>query len=177
MCPMTDESANQAIHPAALPIHELRDLCELRFQRRSGPGGQHRNKVETSVHISHRPTGISVAASERRAQSQNLKVAWQRLRIQLATEIRRPWSSPSENWRRRCRGRRVIINKQHDDFPTLLAEALDALAAADWHQRSAATALGCSTTQLVRLLSREPKAMATLNRHRATIGLEPLKHS
>ena len=43
---MTDESANQAIHPAALPIHELRDVCELRFQRRSGPGGQHRNKVD-----------------------------------------------------------------------------------------------------------------------------------
>ena len=37
------------IHPAALPFDALLKECEVRRLRRSGPGGQHRNKVETAV--------------------------------------------------------------------------------------------------------------------------------
>jgi protein subunit release factor B len=51
--------------------------------RSSGPGGQRKNKTETSVRLKHLPTGITVSATEHRLQSQNLKLAFERLRERL----------------------------------------------------------------------------------------------
>ncbi|MCA9240852.1 MAG: peptide chain release factor-like protein, partial [Planctomycetales bacterium] len=44
-------------HPSAVPLEELERDCKIERLRRSGPGGQHRNKVETAVVITHQPTG------------------------------------------------------------------------------------------------------------------------
>jgi hypothetical protein len=41
--------------------------------------------------------------------------------------------------------------------------------------RSAAKALGCSTSQLVKFLQLEPKAMVRVNQQRAGLGLPPLR--
>ncbi|HYW80276.1 MAG TPA: peptide chain release factor-like protein, partial [Thermoguttaceae bacterium] len=76
------------VHPAALPADALFEQCDMRRLRRSGPGGQHRNKVETAVVLTHRPTGISAEANERRSQAQNRNVAIARLRMNLALGIR-----------------------------------------------------------------------------------------
>jgi peptide chain release factor len=50
---------------------------DLQFStfRASGPGGQHRNKVETAVRVVHLPTKISVTASDFKSQLQNKKAA------------------------------------------------------------------------------------------------------
>ncbi len=53
----------------------LDDELIIQTYKASGPGGQHRNKVETAVRIIHKSTGIIVTASESRSKSQNLKVA------------------------------------------------------------------------------------------------------
>ena len=59
------------------------------FFRSGGPGGQHRNKTETGVRISHERSGIRVTATERRSQRRNLELAWQRL-IDKLEELNRP---------------------------------------------------------------------------------------
>ena len=57
--------------------------CDIEFIVAGGPGGQHRNKVETGVRLKHRETGIVVLARERRSQSANRDEAYRRMAEKL----------------------------------------------------------------------------------------------
>ncbi len=162
-------------HPATLTEDELLRDCELRFQRRSGPGGQHRNKVETAVRLRHRPTGVEAEASERRSQADNRRVALRRLRERLAIEVRHKFDEPSALWRSRCRNRRLPVNVDHTDYPALLAEALDVLHACEFAFPDAAALLGISNTQLANLLKKSPAAWQHVNLERARRQLPRLR--
>ncbi len=59
------------------PIKDT-DVVE-EFLRVGGPGGQNRNRRETGVRLTHLPTGLVATAFERRVQSQNRSLAWERL--------------------------------------------------------------------------------------------------
>ena len=61
----------------------LKKQVTVETYRSSGPGGQRKNKTETSVRLKHSPSGITVVATEHRSQSQNLKLALERLRKRL----------------------------------------------------------------------------------------------
>ncbi len=166
--------SDPAPHPATLPAEMLLADCDVERLRRSGPGGQHRNKVETAIRLTHRPTGITAMATERRSQAANLAQALRRLRINLALGFRASAQrAPSLTWTSRCRGGRVHISSKHEDFPALLAEALDALQAAEWNLSAAAGTLGCTQSQLLKLLKREPRALSDVNRHRTAEGRKP----
>jgi protein subunit release factor B len=57
--------------------------CDMDFFIATGPGGQHRNKVETGVRLVHRPSGIVVTATERRSQHANREAAFERMASRL----------------------------------------------------------------------------------------------
>jgi len=163
-------------HPAILSSGVLLKDCDEVRTRRSGPGGQHRNKTETAVILVHKPTGISAEASERRSQAENRRVALGRLRLRLALEHREPAGvRASESWRGRVRGRRLVVSRDHEDVPALIAEALDQLHAAGFEIPLAAHKLGVTGTQLVRLFKKCPAAWVVLNGCRETLGLSVLK--
>jgi len=166
-----------SLHPAAQPIKDLLADCTTRRGRRSGPGGQHRNKVETAIRIEHLPTGIKGEATERRSQRENHAAAVFRLRVKLALEVRRaPISKvPGPLWQSRCSGGRLAISPQHDDFPALLAEALDVLADQQMDVRAAAARLGCTVSQLTKFFKLQPRTMQQINDHRHQIGKGPLR--
>ena len=69
--------------------------CRVEFVIASGPGGQHRNKTESGVRLTHEPSGIVVMATERRSQHQNREVAYERMaerltRLQQVQAPRKP---------------------------------------------------------------------------------------
>jgi hypothetical protein len=166
-------------HPAAHSDDQLLGDCDVRRLRRGGPGGQHRNKVETAVVITHRPTGIRAEANERRSQTENHQQALFRLRVRLAIEVRTPaeagqTTEPSPLWCERSAAKRLSINPSHADFPALLAEALDAVAAADFDVAASAERLHVSTSQLRRFLKHEPAAWKLVSDARRERGLRQL---
>ena len=165
------------MHPSMLDANELIRDCEIRRQRRSGPGGQHRNKVETGIFIEHRPTGVRAEATEKRSQPKNQELAVFRLRLNLALQIRGAdrYESPTALWNSRVRGGKLKVNEQHADFPALLAELLDNLGWAEWDLKPVAERLGCSASQLVKFLKTDPRALAELNRQREAKGLGKLR--
>ena len=185
-------------HPACLSDEALLAQCKLGTGRTGGPGGQNRNKVETLIELTHLPTGIESHAGERRSQIENKRVALRRLRLALAVDFRAPvhpgpvgselWRSrrkaapkdatagspPKSRWDRGGEGL-MEVNPDHHDYPALLAEALDILAAADWDPKPASLRLNCSPTQLLKLIRAHPPAFLAFNAHRAKQGNPPVR--
>lgn len=167
-----------AVHPSALDDAAILAQCELRPGRGGGPGGQHRNKVQTKVTLLHTPTGLTAQASERRSASENKKEALTRLRLLLALQVRRPVPAGEARtplWMSRVRGGVIACNPEHRDYPAMLALALDVLAACGWEPKEAALRLESSPSQLVKLLAKHPPALELLNKERAALGLRPLR--
>jgi peptide chain release factor 2 len=72
--PVIDQSINIDV-----PEKDVR----IDVYRASGAGGQHVNKTESAVRITHLPTGIAVACQTERSQHQNKANCWDMLRSKL----------------------------------------------------------------------------------------------
>lgn len=92
--------------PSAPGLNE-EDLIE-QFSRSSGPGGQHVNKTESRVQLTHRPTGLTVTVQDSRSRESNRRTARLRLAALIRERqnaVRREKQQERERQRRRSRPR------------------------------------------------------------------------
>ncbi len=89
--------------------------CDVDYFTGPGPGGQHRNRSRTGVRLHHRPSGLTVSATERRSQSQNVEAAYERLADKLLELNRVPKKRRPTRPGRAARERRLRAKSQRSD--------------------------------------------------------------
>ena len=153
--------------------------CTVETYRASGPGGQHRNKRDSAVRLTHSPTGVSVTATERRSQHENRRVAVRRLRKAIAMRVRAPADATAPaagalaealadpRWPR--------VGQKAPTYLVAAAQVLDRLDTGEGKVSNVAAALGISTASLVKFLSLDTDLWTEANRLRRRFDRKPLR--
>jgi len=161
------------------PDEKLLAECTVETYRASGPGGQHRNKTDSAVRLTHRPTGVAVTATERRSQHENRHRAIARLRKAIAVEVREPVApdAPPSGLLRQVVADAAWprVSQKSPAYLAAAAEVLDYLQAHEGKVSESAARIGAATASLVKFLSLDRDLWQMANRIRRRFGLGPLR--
>jgi hypothetical protein len=153
--------------------------CRMEFYRSSGPGGQHRNKTESAVRLTHLASGVVATATERRNQHENRRNALARLRKAIALEVREPVApeaAPTGSLRAALADPAwPRISQKSEAYLVAAAGVLDYLEAGAAKVSDVAVRLGVSTASLVKFLSLDDDLWQAANRIRQRLGQKSLR--
>ena len=98
----------------SLPLHleRLARECIVTPFKSSGPGGQKKNKTESSVRVRHVPTGVTRIATESRSQYRNREQALERVYAELRRRARKPKPRTATSPTRAAKERRLTEKKR-----------------------------------------------------------------
>jgi peptide chain release factor 2 len=104
-----------------LPVadEDLLRECEVDTFRSGGPGGQHVNKTETGVRLTHLPTGVIVTCRDERSQHRNKMICLRRLREKVERLNYRPAKRVPTRPTRRAKERTLKAKAQRSDIKRL----------------------------------------------------------
>lgn len=169
----------------ALSESSLFAQCRMDTFRASGPGGQHRNKTDSGVRLTHLPTGVVAQAVDDRSQHKNRAVAMNRLRFLIAAKVRRPlklrgYKPPPELVRllpaetgKKSSGDKIGVN--HPDYAKGVQALLDLLAASQGYMFYAASVLRVSPGALSKILTSDKTLLQATNELLISKGQKPFK--
>lgn len=103
----------KAAKPPPYPLDRTVLEREVRLDtyRASGPGGQHVNRTESAVRLTHVPSGVVVTSMESRSQIRNREIAFERLVQKLRALNRVPKPRKATRVSRAMKQRRLDAKK------------------------------------------------------------------
>ena len=109
--------APQRPPPYALDRDILEREVEIEFFRASGPGGQHVNKTQSALRLTHWPSGVVVVAQDSPSQHRNRDLAFERLaerlkRLNYVKPKRVPTKPSAASRKRRVEGKKRLGEKK-----------------------------------------------------------------
>lgn len=154
--------------PYALTDAGLLAQCRVDTFRAGGPGGQHTNRTESAVRITHLASSVVTQSQDHRDRARNQADALHRLRLRLALTLRGV-SQPMwlETYRR---GRQLALGANAQSYHLVVAVALDALDRHCGMLAHAAAEIAVSSSQLTKLLTADKEVHAAANTLRAKHG-------
>ena len=149
-------------------LDELLRACSLKGYQGSGPGGQHRNKTNTGVHLSLQQYNLEIKSSESRSAKENKIHALHRMQMALALNEEPPaveMKFPGSNGH---------IQPSNPQFPLFVAHVFDIMATKNGDTKAAAAAFGLSPSALVKILRQDKACAAKLQGNRVENGKSKL---
>ena len=103
--------------PYSLDRDILEREVEIEFFRASGPGGQHVNKTQSALRLTHWPSGAVVIAQDSPSQHRNREIAFERLverlrRLNYVKPKRVPTKPTKASRRRRIEEKKQVGAKK-----------------------------------------------------------------
>src|SRR3954471_20477068 len=107
----------QSPPPYSLDRDILEREVEIEFFRASGPGGQHVNKTQSALRLTHWPSGAVVIAQDSPSQHRNREIAFERLierlrRLNYVKPKRVPTRPTKASRTRRIENKKQVVEKK-----------------------------------------------------------------